>query len=106
WVMNPLVRSRGADRWLMPLVLLGRYAALLVAPLRLSIDYGSTVIGWRARAADPYLWLGAAALAAWVALFALAVARRAGAAAFCLLGVAITYAMAANLLTLIGTIFA
>src|SRR5207237_4022209 len=78
WVMNPLVRSRGADRWLMPLVLLGRYAALLVAPLRLSIDYGSTVIGWRARAADPYLWLGAAALAAWVALFALAVARRAG----------------------------
>src|SRR5581483_9668598 len=32
--------------------------------------------------------------------------RRAPAAAFCLLGVAITYALAANFLTLIGTIFA
>lgn len=106
WVMNPLVRSRGADQWLMPLALLGRYTALLVTPLRLSIDYGSTVIGWEARADDPYLWLGAAALLAWIGLFALCAARRAWSALFCLLGVAITYGMVANVLTLIGTIFA
>src|SRR5213079_3259134 len=42
----------------------------------------------------------------WVALIVTAVVRRAGAAAFCLLGVAVTYALAANFLTLIGTIFA
>jgi hypothetical protein len=106
WVMNPLVLSRGADRWLMPLVLLGRYAALLVAPLRLSIDYGSTVIGWQARAADPWLWAGVAALAAWAGLMALAVVKRAWAAALCLLGVAATYGLVSNFLTLIGTIFA
>ena len=106
WVMNPLVRSRGADKWLMPLVLLGRYTALLVAPTRLSIDYGSTVIGWQARMNDPYLWLGAAALLAWLVLFAWCAVRRAWQAVFCLLGVAATYGMVANVLTLIGTIFA
>jgi protein O-mannosyl-transferase len=106
WVMNPLVRSRGADRWLMPLSLLGRYTLLLVAPARLSIDYGAGVIGWQARPGDPYLWLGAAALATWLALSAWCAARRHWPALFCLLGVAATYGLAANLLTLIGTIFA
>jgi hypothetical protein len=105
WVMNPLVRSRGADRWLMPLVLLGRYTALLVAPWRLSIDYGATVIGWEAHAGDPYLWLGAAAVAAWVGLLAWAVVKRAWPEAFCLLGVAVTYGLVSNALSLIGTIF-
>jgi hypothetical protein len=105
WVMNPLVRSRGADKWLMPLALLGRYTALLVAPWRLSPDYGATVIGWQAHAADPYLWVGAAALVLWATLLAAAVRRRAWAAAFCVLAVGITYGMVANALTLIGTIF-
>lgn len=105
WVMNPLVRSRGADRWLMPLVLLGRYTELLVLPRKLSIDYGATVIGWEARAGDPYLWLGAAALLVWIGLCAWCVARRAWPAVFCLLGLAITYGLVANALTLIGTIF-
>jgi hypothetical protein len=31
WTINPLIRP-DADRWTMPLVLLGRYASLLVAP--------------------------------------------------------------------------
>jgi protein O-mannosyl-transferase len=105
WVMNPLVRSRGADRWLMPLVLLGRYAALLVAPAKLSIDYGATVIGWEARWSDPYLWAGVVALGVWVALLVASVVRRAAAAAFCLLALAVTYGLVSNLPTLIGTIF-
>jgi hypothetical protein len=105
WVMNPLVLSRGADRWLMPLVLLGRYTTLLVAPTRLSIDYGSTVIGWEARAGDPYLWVGVAALLAWLGLFGWCAVRRRWPAVFCLIGVAATYGLVANALTLIGTIF-
>ena len=106
WVMNPLVHSEGADRWLVPLVLLGRYTVLLVAPVRLSIDYGAGVIGSQARLDDPYLWLGVAALLAWVGLFAWCAARRAWAAVFCLVGAAATCGLVANLLTLIGTIFA
>lgn len=106
WTVNPLVRSRGADRWLVPLALLGRYTALLVAPAKLSIDYGTLVIGPAARANDPYLWLGGAALLLWAALFASSVTRRAWAAAFCLLALGVTYGLVANVLTLIGTIFA
>jgi hypothetical protein len=106
WAMNPLVRSRGADQWLMPLGLLGRYTVLLVAPVNLSIDYGGDVIGSVARWNDPYLWLGAASLVVWVALFAVSVARRAWAAVFCLLATAAMYGVVANFTTLIGTIFA
>ncbi|MEA2708453.1 MAG: protein O-mannosyl-transferase, partial [Phycisphaerales bacterium] len=43
--INPMVQSIGADRALMPLVLLGRYVALLIAPLRLNPDYGGDTIG-------------------------------------------------------------
>ena len=65
WVQQPLIRSEGADRILMPLALLGRYAALIVWPKHLSIDYGSTVIGWHVRAGDPYLVIGIAVVIAW-----------------------------------------
>ena len=105
WVMNPMVRSRGADRWLLPVVLLGRYTALLVAPVRLSMDYGADVIGWVARRNDPYLWLGVSSLVVWVALFVGSLVRRAWVVAFCLLGTAITYGLVSNFLSLIGTIF-
>jgi len=29
WTINPLVRSTGVDRWLLPFAILGRYTALL-----------------------------------------------------------------------------
>jgi hypothetical protein len=105
WTVNPMVRSAGADRWLMPLALLGRYTALLVAPVRLSVDYGTHVIGPVAHANDPYLWLGAAALLLWVALFVGAVRNRARSTVFCLLALGILYGLVGNVLTLIGTIF-
>jgi tetratricopeptide (TPR) repeat protein len=106
WTVNPLVLSTGADRWLVPLALLGRYAALLVAPARLALDYGGLVISPQARPGDPYLYLGAAALALWTVLLVGAARRRAWPTVFCLLGVGITYGVVANVITLIGTVFA
>jgi len=106
WTVNPLVRSEGVDRWLAPLGVLGRYALLLVAPTRLSLDYGGLVVPSHARPGDVYLYLGAAALALWVVLLVWAMRKRAWATVFCVLAVGITYGMVANVLTLIGTIMA
>lgn len=106
WVMNPMVRSHGADRALLPLVLAGRYLVLLVAPHRQSIDYGGYAIGWRADPHDPYLYLGALAVVMWATLLIATLRRRNWAAVFCLIGFAMTYAMIGNIVALIGTIFA
>lgn len=106
WVLNPLVRSRGIDRVLMPLVLIGRYVALLVFPRRLSVDYGGTAIGWSADPRDPYLWLGIGAVAVWVVAMVIWTWRRNWAVVFCLLALALTYGMIGNIVALIGPIFA
>ena len=105
WTINPLVRP-DADRWTMPLVLLGRYVALLVAPWKLSPDYGATVIGWTVRATDPYLYLGFLAIGVWIAWMSLALRRRDGATTFCLLALALTYGLVCNFPVLIGVNFA
>lgn len=97
WGMQPMVHP-GADRWLMPVVLLGHYVQLLVFPMHLSPDYGANVIGWTVRWNDPYLWLGMAAGAAWI----IAALWLRGFALFCLLGLAITYGMVGNIVELIG----
>ncbi|HEY2587746.1 MAG TPA: hypothetical protein VGI81_18510 [Tepidisphaeraceae bacterium] len=106
WVMNPMIRSHGIDRILMPVVLAGRYTVLLVAPHRQSIDYGAHAIGWTVSASDPYLYLGFFAILLWFALLVLSVRYRNWAALFCLLGFALTYGMTGNIVALIGTIFA
>jgi hypothetical protein len=103
WESNPMVRSVGFDRVLMPVDLLGRYVALLVAPVRLSIDYGATVIGWKVSSADPYLYLGIAAVLLWTVLIARALSRRSWPTVFCLLGLAISYGMIGNIIAMIGT---
>ena len=104
--INPMVQSVGRDRWLMPFVLLGRYIALLIAPIQLLPDYGGEVIGSRVRLADPYLYLGFIGAIAFAAACLFAALRRAWAVLFCVLGFAIIYGMIANLITLIGTNFA
>ena len=103
WYVNPLVRSTGADRLLMPLVILGHYLVLLVFPLHMSIDYGGLIIGWRASTRDPYLYLGMAALLIWAGATLLSWRRRHWPMLFCLLGFAICYCVIGNFLTLIGT---
>ena len=105
WTINPLVRP-DADRWTMPLELLGRYASLLVAPWKLSPDYGATVIGWTVRSTDPHLYVGILAIVVWITWLILALRRRDGAAIFCLLAMALTYGMVSNFPVLIGVNFA
>jgi len=104
--INPMKLSVGIDRWLMPLVLLGRYTTLLVFPWKLAPDYSGTAIGWQVRFDDPYLYAGIIALLLWFILATLALVRRNGVMLFCLLGVAITYGLIGNIVTIIGTNFA
>jgi hypothetical protein len=102
---QPLIAATGADRWLIPFALAGRYAALMVAPLKLSIDYGLAVTRPTIALNDFYLWIGFAAAAGWVLAVAVCIARRKRVALFCLLATAVSYSMSANFI-LIGTIFA
>lgn len=105
WDVNPLVRSVGLDRILMPFVLLGRYVALLAFPVRLSIDYGATVIGWKVSFRDPYFYVGLIAALTWGAGAIVSYWRRNWAMLFCLIAMAVSYGMIGNILLLIGTIF-
>jgi hypothetical protein len=114
WTVNPMVPSSGnrlggsvgRDAWLMPVVLLGRYAALLIAPARLSPDYGALVIGCVARFDDPYLYLGFAALLTWAFVLTWSIRRRSWSGAFLCIALALTYSMVGNFMSYIGTIFA
>jgi hypothetical protein len=101
---QPLKESGTADRVLMLFVLLGRYAQLMIAPVRLSIDYGMSVMTGVAGRHDPYLYIGIATAAAWTAALILALAKRRREAAFCLIAAGMAYLMVSNVI-LIGTIF-
>jgi protein O-mannosyl-transferase len=102
--IQPLAKSPPVDRWLIPIALVGRYFQLLVAPVKLSIDYGSAVITSTISRHDPYLILGALVIIAWLIATIICLARRRWVALFCLLAMALTYAPASNIL-MIATIF-
>jgi hypothetical protein len=104
WGIHPMVRSTGAERWLMPVVLVGRYLVLLVAPVRQAIDYGAMVIGSHVRYREPYFYLGVAAILGWVLVLSVALRKQLWGVVFCLLGFALAYGMVANFPILIGTI--
>lgn len=104
WTINPLIHP-DADRWTLPLVLLGRYTALLVAPTRLSPDYGAAVMPLGVSVTDPYLWVGVAAILGWVTWLILSLRRRNSVAVICLIGLALTYGVVSNFPLLIGTNF-
>ncbi len=104
--VQPMVLSTGLDRVLMPVVLLGRYTALLVWPAHLSPDYSGEVIGHIVRYADPFLWLGFFSIITWVTAACWSIITRRHVVTFCLLCLAATYGMIGNIITLIGTIFA
>ena len=104
--INPIVASAGLDRALMPLALLGRYVALLIAPLRLNPDYGGETIGSVVSFADPYLYLGVATVIASIFACLFALKRRAWVVIFCLVCFFLIYGMIGNIVTLIGTNFA
>jgi hypothetical protein len=102
--VQPMIKSPPVDRWLIPIMLIGRYAALLVAPIRLSIDYGLAVIRPTLSRSDPYFWAGLAVIILWLTATAICAARKKWVALFFLLAIAMTYSMASNVV-IIGTIF-
>jgi protein O-mannosyl-transferase len=106
WIYNPLVRSAGLDRALLPVALAGRYFSLLIAPVRLSPDYTAYAIGWQTGLRDPYLYLGIAAVVCWVAVFAYSLWRRNMALLFGVGALAVSYLLISNVPMLISTIFA
>jgi protein O-mannosyl-transferase len=106
WTINPLVKSEGSSRFLQPLALFGRYIALLIAPVQLSLDYGAMIIMPQVRSDDYYLYIGAAAALAWLVAFVIALLRRALLLAFCLLSFGLFYGVVSNLTALIGIDFA
>ncbi len=105
WTIQPMILSPMPDRALLPFSILGRYVALLVAPFRLSPDYGGHVIGAYVRFGDPYFYLGILTGVGWCVAFAFAWKRRDRVGVVCLLGLAITYGLVGNVVTLIGTNF-
>jgi hypothetical protein len=104
WTHNPLVRSIGSARWLIPVAALGRYAALLLFPWRLSPDYTASVFTSTFQN-GPYFYLGLAALLAYLVAWIVAIRRRSIPAVFCLACLGLTYFMVSNII-LIGVIFA
>ena len=102
--IQPLAKSSTPDRWLIPLALVGRYFQLLIAPIKLSIDYGLAVITPTISRGDPYLWLGLLVAIAWLVLTSICLLRRRWVAGFCLVALALTYAPASNVV-MIATIF-
>jgi hypothetical protein len=103
WTINPIVASVGRDRLLLPVVILGKYTMLLVAPWRLSLDYGGGVMSPTADPQDPYLVLGLFAAIAWLIAFAVALLRRNKLVLFCLFGLGMFYGLVGNIVTIIGT---
>lgn len=105
WTIQPMVRASPLDRWTLPLELLGRYLALLSAPLRLSIDHGYAVILPRTQWQTIYPWLGmlgAIGIGAWIVI-----GWRRREALLLLSGVALVLSLAIplNLVAIIGTVF-
>lgn len=105
WSVNPLVTSAGADRWLMVVTILGRYAGLLVWPNTLSVDYGGQVLGSSMRWNEPWIYIGIITLSLAILLLVSAMRRGDIPVAFCLLATGVLYGMVSNV-TLIGTIMA
>ena len=104
YAVQPMIRSDPAARMLIPVALLGRYTALLIAPVKLTPEYGLAVLTHEQSPRDPYLWLGLATLTAVVAATIIALRRRDRITLFLLLCTALTYLMISNAM-LIGTIF-
>jgi tetratricopeptide (TPR) repeat protein len=104
YAIQPMIHSGLPGRILIPFALLGRYTALLIAPVKLSPDYGLAVITHEQSPGDPYLWLGFITLAAAIIAAVLALRRKDRTTLFLLSCTALTYFMIGNAM-LIGTIF-
>jgi hypothetical protein len=105
YATQPMIRSAARDRALIPFALFGRAAALLVLPLKLSPEYGASVITARQSLTDPYLYVGLLGVVAAIALTCILIRRRAWTALWLIACATLTYGMVANV-KLIGVVFA
>jgi hypothetical protein len=104
YATQPLSHSGLKDHLLMLFVILGHYAQLMIAPVKLSIDYGLSVLTAAASLRDPYLYAGFAMAIAFALALITSIRRRNGPAVFCLIAAALSYAIISNVI-IIGTIF-
>jgi len=100
-IENPAIGLGLAGRLATAVAFAGKYAVLLVAPVRLSPDWGFAELAPVHSVLDPGFLLGAAALIAGTLLFA-ATYRRHREAAFCLLFGAAGYSLVSNTVIVIG----
>lgn len=105
YIDNPIAHLPFLQGRLTALDVLGRYAALLVAPLRLSIDYSYNAIPAAGGPFAPRVLFGALLVAAWIGALLVAAKRR-PAMAFALAWIGLAMAPTSNLLIPIGTIMA
>ena len=103
-IIQPLAESSTAERLLSAVAILGRAAQLMIAPLRLTPEYGYAVITPHPSWADPYGWGGLIVLIAGIAILIANVRRRKWAAVFLIGCAGVTYGVVSNV-TLIGTPF-
>lgn len=103
---NPLLGAPLAVRLWLPLVLLGKYVALTLAPLSLSFDYTYNQIPAVVDLSDPHGWLGLALVLGAAGAAALAWRRRAVVPLVILTGFAASYALFSNTVFLNVTLFA
>ena len=103
--IQPMILADASDRALMPFAILGRYAALVVWPRTLALDYGAAVIVPPQVMGDPYLWIGVVTAVASVIAAVHAIRRRWVAGLVCLGGLGLSYGVVSNSLSLIGTVF-
>lgn len=104
WTMQPLIKATGANRWLIPFAVLGRYAMLLVVPFRQAIDYGYAVTSYVQRLNDPFLWIGFTTAIVCLIAFLVALWKRTWLVAWCLVCMGFSYGIISNFPSLIGTI--
>lgn len=105
YIDNPIAHLPFIEGRLTALDVVGRYAMLLIAPLRLSIDYSYNAIPPASRLLDPHVLLGLLLLAGWIAAL-LWSWKRHPAICFSLAWIGLAMAPTSNLLVPIGTIMA
>ena len=105
FVDNPMVRAPLVEGRLTALKVIARYAMLLVAPVRMSVDYSFNAIPVVERLRDPAALLGGLLVLAWAIALGLAW-RTNRPVAFLIAWIGVTLAPVANLFFPIGTIMA
>jgi Flp pilus assembly protein TadD len=105
FVDNPLAGAPFVEGRLTALGIIARYALLLVAPIRMSVDYSYNAIPIARGLPDPWAILGGVVVLAWAAAI-WRTRKRSPGTAFSMAWIGLALLPTANLLFLVGTIMA